>query len=355
MQIENKPNFASDYLEGAHPAILQRLAETNTEQTSGYGTDEHCERARNLIRKAAGCPNAAVHFLVGGTQTNAAVIDAFLRPYEGVIAADTGHIAVHEAGAIEAGGHKVLTLAGIAGKLSAETLKRYLHDFYADENRAHAVQPGMVYISQPTECGTLYSKKELSDIAALCREYALAFYIDGARLAYALSSPENDVTPSDLAAVSDAFYIGGTKCGALFGEAIVIPDKNRLPHFITTIKQHGALLAKGRLLGVQFETLFEDDLYFRIGENAIQAADKIRSFLDTHGFRQYFASPTNQIFIVLKNEDYALLSEKIGLSFWEKADEAHTVARIATSWATTDEQVERLLKALSEHSPCGKS
>ncbi|MGI5057283.1 threonine aldolase family protein [Treponema socranskii] len=355
MQTETKPNFASDYLEGAHPAILQRLAETNTEQTSGYGTDEHCERARNLIRTAAGCPNAAVHFLVGGTQTNAAVIDAFLRPYEGVIAADTGHIAVHEAGAIESGGHKVLTLAGEAGKLSAETLKRYLYDFYADENRAHAVQPGMIYISQPTECGTLYSKKELSDIAVLCREYALAFYIDGARLAYALSSPKNDVTLSDLAAVSDAFYIGGTKCGALFGEALVIPDKNRLPCFVTTIKQHGALLAKGRLLGIQFETLFKDDLYFRIGEKAIQAADKIRSFLDTHGFRQYFASPTNQIFIVLKNENYALLSKKIGLSFWETADEAHTVARIATSWATTDEQVERLLKVLLEHSPCEKS
>ena len=349
MQTETKPNFASDYLEGAHPAILQRLAETNTEQTSGYGTDEHCERARNLIRKAAGCPNAAVHFLVGGTQTNAAVIDAFLRPYEGVIAADTGHIAVHEAGAIEAGGHKVLTLAGEAGKLSAETLKRYLHDFYADENKAHAVQPGMVYISQPTECGTLYSKKELSDITALCREYALAFYIDGARLAYALSSPKNDVTLSDLAAVSDAFYIGGTKCGALFGEALVIPDKNRLPHFVTTVKQHGALLAKGRLLGIQFETLFEDGLYFRIAGNAI------RAFLDAHGFRQYFASPTNQIFIVLKNEDYDRLSGKIGFSFWEKADAEHTVARLATSWATTDEQVEKLLAVLSDYSPCGKS
>ena len=355
MQTENKPNFASDYLEGAHPAILQRLAETNTEQTSGYGTDEHCERARNLIRKAAGCPNAAVHFLVGGTQTNAAVIDAFLHPYEGVIAADTGHIAVHEAGAIESGGHKVLTLAGEAGKLSAETLKRYLHDFYADENRAHAVQPGMVYISQPTECGTLYSKKELSDIAALCREYALAFYIDGARLAYALSSPKNNVTLSDLAAVSDAFYIGGTKCGALFGEALVIPDKNRLPHFVTTVKQHGALLAKGRLLGIQFETLFEDGLYFRIAGNAIRAAKKIRAFLDAHGFRQYFASPTNQIFIVLKNEDYDRLSGKIGFSFWEKADAEHTVARLATSWATTDEQVEKLLAVLSDYSPCGKS
>ena len=355
MQTENKPNFASDYLEGAHPAILQRLTETNTEQTSGYGTDQYCERARNLIRKAANSPDAAVHFLVGGTQTNATVIDAFLRPYEGVIAAGTGHIAVHEGGAIEAGGHKVLTLAGIARKLSTETLKRYLYDFYADENRAHAVQPGMVYISQPTECGTLYSKKELSEIAAICREYALAFYIDGARLAYALSSPKNDVTLSDLAAVSDAFYIGGTKCGALFGEALVIPDKNRLPHFVTTVKQHGALLAKGRLLGIQFETLFEDGLYFRIAGNAIRAAKKIRAFLDAHGFRQYFASPTNQIFIVLKNEDYDRLSGKIGFSFWEKADAEHTVARLATSWATTDEQVEKLLAVLSDYSPCGKS
>ena len=355
MQTENKPNFASDYLEGAYPAILRRLTETNTEQTSGYGTDEHCERARDLIRNAADCPDAAVYFLVGGTQTNATVIDAFLRPYEGVVAAGTGHIAVHEAGAIESGGHKVLTLQGEIGKLSAETITRYLRSFYADENRAHEVQPGMVYISQPTECGTLYSKKELTEIAAVCREYDLPLYADGARLAYALSCPENDVTLSDLASLCDAFYIGGTKCGALFGEALIVPDKNRLLHFVTTIKQHGALLAKGRLLGIQFETLFEDGLYFRIAGNAIRAAKKIRAFLDAHGFRQYFASPTNQIFIVLKNEDYDRLSGKIGFSFWEKADAEHTVARLATSWATTDEQVEKLLAVLSDYSPCGKS
>lgn len=347
MNTREKLFFASDYMEGAHPAIIHRLTQTNMEQTAGYGTDAYCERARSLIRKACNCPEAAVHFLVGGTQTNATVIDALLHQYEGVIAAQTGHITVHEAGAIEFGGHKVLPLACDNGKISAETVSRYLQDFYADQNYEHMVQPGMVYISQPTEYGTLYSKKEMTALRNVCSRYNIPLYVDGARLAYALACKENDVSLSDLAALCDAFYIGGTKCGALFGEAVVIPDNKRIPHFFTTIKQHGALLAKGRLLGIQFETLFTDDLYLHIGDPALQAADTIRTFLDSHGYRQYFTAPTNQIFIVLENSRYAELSEKIVFGFWERADEAHTVVRIATGWATTAEQVEKLLAALA--------
>ena len=347
METQHKLSFASDYMEGAHPAIIQRLVQTNMEQTSGYGTDEYCERARSFVRKACECPEAAVHFLVGGTQTNATVIDALLNRYEGVIAAETGHIAVHEAGAIEFGGHKVLTLACDKGKITAASVKRYLQDFYADGNYEHMVHPGMVYISQPTEYGTLYTKQEMSAISAVCREYHIPLYVDGARLAYALACKENDVTLANLATLCDAFYIGGTKCGALFGEAVVIPDPKRSPHFFTIMKQHGALLAKGRLLGIQFETLFTDDLYLHIGENAIRAADTIRAFLSSHGYEQYFTAPTNQIFIVLDNTRYAELSKKITFGFWEKKDDSHTVVRIATDWATTPENVEKLLQALA--------
>lgn len=347
METQHKLSFASDYMEGAHPAIIQRLVQTNMEQTSGYGTDEYCERARSFVRKACECPEAAVHFLVGGTQTNATVIDALLNRYEGVIAAETGHVAVHEAGAIEFGGHKVLTLACDKGKITAASVKRYLQDFYADGNYEHMVHPGMVYISQPTEYGTLYTKQEMNAISAVCREYHIPLYVDGARLAYALACKENDVTLADLATLCDAFYIGGTKCGALFGEAVVIPDPKRSPHFFTIMKQHGALLAKGRLLGIQFETLFTDDLYLHIGENAIRAADTIRTFLASHGYEQYFTAPTNQIFIVLDNTRYAELSKRIAFGFWEKKDDLHTVARIATDWATTPENVEKLLQALA--------
>ncbi len=347
METQHKLSFASDYMEGAHPAIIQRLVQTNMEQTSGYGTDEYCERARSLIRKACECPEAAVYFLVGGTQTNATVIDALLNRYEGVIAAQTGHVAVHEAGAIEFGGHKVLPIACDKGKITAASVKRYLLDFYADGNYEHMVHPGMVYISQPTEYGTLYTKQEMTAISAVCREYRIPLYVDGARLAYALACKENDVTLADLAELCDAFYIGGTKCGALFGEAVVIPDPKRSPHFFTIMKQHGALLAKGRLLGIQFETLFTDDLYLRIGENAIRTADTIRTFLDSHGYEQYFTAPTNQIFIVLENTRYAELSKKIAFGFWEKKDDSHTVVRIATDWATTPENVEKLLQALA--------
>jgi len=240
---EGTLHFASDYMEGAHPLIMRRLAETNLEKTPGYGTDEYCAMARGKIRAACGCPDAAVHFFVGGTQTNATVIDGLLKSYQGVIAASTGHISVHEAGAIEFGGHKVLSLRGENGKISSESIDASLRDFHGDGNRDHMVQPGLVYISQPTEYGTLYSLEELAAISGVCRYHEIPLYVDGARLAYALACPGNTVTLPDLARLCDAFYIGGTKCGALFGEAVVIPNPRLIPHFFTIIKQHGALVA----------------------------------------------------------------------------------------------------------------
>ena len=346
--MEHRLSFSCDYLEGAHPAILQRLCETNFAQTAGYGTDEYCESAREKIRAACGAPNAEIHFLVGGTQTNATVIDALLRSYEGVIAADTGHISVHEAGAIEFGGHKVLTLPQENGKITASQIRALLDQYEDDANRDHTVMPGMVYLSQPTEYGTLYSKKELAAISALCREKRLPLYIDGARLAYALACSENDVTLRDLAALCDIFYIGGTKCGALLGEAIVIPQPGLIPHFFTIIKQHGALLAKGRLLGLQFDTLFTDGLYQRIGEAALRAAEDIRTALRANGYQLCFASPTNQTFCLVDREQMEKLREYVDFSQWEVYDEMHTIIRFATSWATKDEDVCTLCRILRD-------
>lgn len=340
-------SFASDYMEGAHPAILARLTDTNLLKTQGYGTDPFSDSARRKIRTACGCPDAEVHFLVGGTQTNATVIDAVLKSYQGVIAPASGHISVHEAGAIESGGHKVLTLPQKLGKITAADIAAFIADYRNDANHDHMVMPGMVYLSHPTEYGTLYSLRELREISAVCRENALPLYLDGARLAYALACPENDVTLHDLAELCDVFYIGGTKCGALFGEAVVIPRKDFIPHFFTIMKQHGALLAKGRLLGIQFDALFSDDLYLRIGANAITAADQIRNALLDHGYHLYFESPTNQVFVVLENEKMAALAEKVEFGFWEKFDDAHTVVRIATSWATGEADVKKLIGILA--------
>ena len=344
--IDEKLSFACDYMKGAHPDIIRRLAETNMMETAGYGLDPVCESARERIRRACGCEDAEVEFLVGGTQTNAVMIDAFLRSYEGVIAAETGHISIHEAGAIEASGHKVLALPHELGKISADSVRRYLEDYYNDANHDHMVFPGMVYISQPTEYGTLYAKAELAALKAVCEEYGLPLYADGARLAYALACPENDVSLADLARLCDAFYIGGTKCGALLGEAVVIPDPKRLPHLFTIIKQHGALLAKGRLLGIQFDELFRDDLYLRIGEPAITAAERIRAALASKGYDLYFETPTNQIFCVMENERLRRFGEKVEYGFWEKYDDQHTVIRLATDWATDPEAVDRLLEVL---------
>lgn len=346
MHNMQKLSFSSDYMEGAHPKILERLVETNLEKSAGYGLDEYSQSAKDKIRAACNAPEADVFLLSGGTQTNATMIDALLRSYQGVIAADTGHIALHEAGAIEFGGHKVLTLENQDGKITAGQIRDCLEAYRLDDNHDHVVMPGMVYVSHPTESGTLYSKDELKEISDVCRQNSMPLYLDGARLAYALACPENDLTLADIAALCDAFYIGGTKCGALFGEAVVIPKHNYIPHLFTTIKQHGALIAKGRITGIQFDTLFTDHLYYRIGQTAIEAADRIRKALAQKGYQLAFSSPTNQIFLLLNNEQAARLSEEIVMGFWERTDEDHTIMRIATSWATTPEDVTRLIQLL---------
>ena len=340
--MADKMNFACDYSRGAHPKIMERLLETNLVQTAGYGLDVFSESAKEKIRSACACPEAEVEFLVGGTQTNATVIDALLRSFQGVIAAETGHISTHEAGAIEAGGHKVLTLPHDLGKLSADCVRAYLENYYNDENHDHMVMPGMVYISHPTEFGTLYSRNELMELKKVCDDFQIPLYLDGARLAYALTCPENDVSLEDLARLCTVFYIGGTKCGTLFGEAVVIPKPGTIPHFFTIIKQHGALLAKGRAAGVQFDALFTDGLYETIGMPAIQAADQIRNALKEKAYTFAFDSPTNQIFICMEDERLKAFGEKVEYSFWEKLDETHTVIRLATDWATTTADVEAL-------------
>ena len=342
-------SFASDYMEGAHEAILSRLREINYEKMQGYGTDPLSEQAREKIRSACGCPEADVFFLVGGTQTNATVISALLRSYEGVVAAVSGHISTHEAGAIELGGHKVLTLPEHEGKITAADLRELLVRFETDEARDHLVRPGMVYVSQPTESGTLYSLRELREISAVCREYGLPLYLDGARLAYALACPSNDVSLQELAELCDVFYIGGTKCGALFGEAVVIPKRGFIPHFFTIMKQHGALLAKGWLLGLQFDVLFTDGLYLKVGKAASAAAGRIRATLREYGYQLCWDTPANQVFVILENAQMKRLAESVEFSFWEKYDATHTVIRLAASWATTEEDTEKLLVVLKEN------
>lgn len=333
--------FASDYQEGCDPSILEALMQTNLDKTPGYGLDPICERAKEKLRAACCAPEAEVWFLSGGTQTNETVIAGALRGYEAVIAAQTGHIHGHEAGAIEHGGHKVLTLPQQSGKLAPGTLRDFLSTYFADENLAHTVQPRMVYLSQPTEYGTLYQKSELAQIAEICRDFGLLLFVDGARLAYALGCPENDVTLVDLASLSDVFYIGGTKCGALLGEAIVAKP-GVLPHFFTVVKQHGGLLAKGRVLGLQFDCLFDGDRYVQLGRHANVLAAKLRQTLIAKGYTLTVPSPTNQIFVTMENDRLEKLKERLVYGFWEKADETHTVIRLAVSWATTAEEIAAL-------------
>ena len=340
--------FTSDYVNGAAPEVLNHLLETNSKNLTGYGSDDYCEIAISKIKKACNKPDADVYFLTGGTQTNQIVISTVLKPFEGVIAANTGHVSSHEAGAIEFSGHKVLQISHKDGKLSDNSIENLIKDFYNDRNHEHMVFPGMVYISLPTEYGTLYSKNELQNIYQVCQKYNIFLYIDGARLGYALASPQNDLSLSDIANLCDAFYIGGTKVGALCGEALIF-TKNRFEtpaHFITQIKQHGALLAKGRLFGVQFDALFTDNLYYKIGEHGILMAEKLKNIFKTKGFRFYLESPTNQQFIILENSKMEELSKTIAFSFWEKYDENHTVVRFATSWSTTQQDLEELEKAL---------
>jgi threonine aldolase len=337
--------FANDYSTGAHPELLKALLDTNDEKLPGYGEDRLCERAKEKIRRACGCPEAEIFFLMGGTQTNSVALSALLKGYEGVIAAQTGHISVHEAGAVESGGHKVITLPGREGRLDAGTLKAWLGDFYGDESREHMVFPGAVYISQPTEYGTIYSLGELESLSAVCGEYSLTLYMDGARLGYALASPAADAGLEDIARLCGAFYIGGTKVGALCGEALVFP-KGAPEHFFTTVKQKGALPAKGRLLGAQFDALFTDGLFFRIGRHAIEKAERLKKIFSDHGIKTFIDSDTNQQFPILDNEKMSELRKKIDFCFWEKYDENHTVVRFATCWSTTDADLDELDKAL---------
>jgi len=339
-------SFESDYIEGAHPLILQKIIDSNMEQLSGYGADCYTQSAKEKIAKACNLPSAQVYLLTGGTQTNQIVIDTMLKQYEGVVAAQTGHVSVHEAGAIEYTGRKVLTIPAHDGKMVASELETFIQDFYNDGNHEHMVFPGMAYISQPTEYGTLYSKKELTELKNVCNHYKIPLFVDGARLGYAIASSEADVTLEDLAQLADVFYIGGTKVGALCGEAVVFTKNNMPLHFEHLVKKHGALLAKGRLLGIQFDTLFTDDLYFKISKNAIEQANYLKKSLKEKGYQFFLDSPTNQQFIVLENSKMKELQEKVKFSFWEKYDDSHTVVRFATSWATTREKVEELIKLL---------
>lgn len=344
-------SFENDYNKGAHPAILEAFARTNLEPCSGYGNDPYCASAADKIRRACACPEAEVAFISGGTQTNAVVISSMLREYEGVIAATTGHISLHEAGAIECTGHKVLEIPEENGKLTAAALESYLRTFYGDSNHEHMAIPGMVYISYPTEIGTLYSKEELRALHEVCGSYHIPLYLDGARLGYGLASAACDMSMADIAALTDVFYIGGTKVGALLGEAVVFTKGNKPSHFITSVKRHGALLAKGRVLGIQFDTLFTDGLYFAISRHAMEMAERLKAILRNAGCRFYLDSPTNQQFVVIEDSKMQALAEKVAFSFWEKYDDTHTVIRFVTSWGTTDEELGVLENALAALSP----
>lgn len=340
--------FQCDYNEGAHPKVMQRLMETNMEQTVGYGEDHYCESARQRIQEACGNPNLQVHFLVGGTQTNTTVIAHLLRPHQGVVAAESGHISVHETGAIEHTGHKVLALPAHEGKITAAQVENLVLEHRADSSFEHTVQPGMVYISYPTEFGTLYTKTELEALHEVCRKYELPLFIDGARLGYGLASPACDVTLSDIARLADVFYIGGTKVGALFGEAVVSQSPALMRDFRYSIKQHGGMLAKGRLLGLQFEALFTDNLYFDIARHAVSEALRIKKALLDLGVPFLMESHTNQQFPILPNDVVERLSKNFLFTPWQRMSDTHTAIRICTSWGTTTENVDTLITALTK-------
>lgn len=338
--------FQCDYNQGAHPRIMERLLETNLEQTVGYGEDHYCAAAREAIRTAIGRTDVDVHFLVGGTQANATVISSILRPYQGVLCATTGHINVHETGAIEHGGHKVLAIECEGGLLSADRIRASVELHYAEDGPEHTVQPGMVYISFSSELGTVYTLQQLREISSACREYGLPLFIDGARMGYGLASEGCDVTLQDIAELADVFYLGGTKQGALFGEAVVIVNDALKKDFRYFIKQNGGMLAKGRLLGLQFLTLFEDGLYFRISQHAVRQALRIRDAFESKGFEMLVHSPSNQQFPILDNDTMSRLAENFLFSVWQKIDESHTAVRFCTSWATDEKAVDSLINAI---------
>lgn len=339
-------HLESDYNNGAHEVVLRRLIETNDERTKSYGDDCFSEHARQLIREACAAPEAQIWFLAGGTQTNATIIDCALQPYEGVLCAETAHINVHEAGAVEFTGHKVIALPAHDGKLVAGDLQAWLAAYFADETAEHMVRPGMVYITFPTELGTLYTADELRSLHEVCREYNLLLYVDGARLAYGLAASK-DVTLPLLAELADIFYIGGTKCGALCGEAVVFPHGNAPSHMLSRIKRHGSLLAKSRVVGVQFEALFQGvggtSLYATIGQHAVSLAMQLRHlFVDQLGYKPFIDSPTNQQFYIIPNRDLDSLRNHIGFEVWCPVDDAHTACRFVTSWATTKQEISAL-------------
>ncbi len=338
--------FDNDYSNGAHPRVLENLVRHNNAVPTAYGFDEFSERAKQRIREACGMPDAQIFFLTGGTQTNATTIDSMLYQYEGVICVDTGHINVHEAGAVEFTEHKIITLPGVNGKMEAKTLDKYLDDFMADGNNAHAVYPGLVYITFPTELGTLYSAKELDTIYQVCQHYDIPLYVDGARLGYGLMADGCDITLPYLARHCDVFYIGGTKIGALCGEAVVFTNRQAHKHFFSIQKQHGAVIAKGALIGLQFDALFTDNLYFDISRHAIEMAMQMKQIFQEKGYQFYLDSPTNQQFVILPNDTVERLSKEIGFSHWGKADIHHTICRFVTSWATTAEELNELKRLL---------
>ena len=341
--------FECDYTEGAHPKIMDALLRTNLEQMSGYGSDPYSERAKDKIRLACNAPDATVALLVGGTQSNMIVIDLLLAAFEGVLTAETGHINVHEAGAIEFTGHKVIGLRQTDGVLDVDALEAYLNTFYADATHEHMVRPGLVYLTHPTEYGTLYTKAQLRRVRALCDKFGMKLYLDGARLGYALGCPENELSLSDLAAYCDAFTIGGTKMGLLCGEAVVF-TKDAPMHLLSQIKRHGGLLAKGRVLGVQYDAMFTDGLYTAIGREAIRHARRIRRILLDKGYTLAWESPTNQQFIILSDAEAKTVMQHVGFDLWGRTDEEHWIARFTSSWSTTDRDVDELFAALPEKS-----
>ena len=338
-------SFESDYDNGCHELILKRLAETNDERATGYGLDDYCKMAKEKVRAACGTPEADVFFLMGGTQTNATVIDAMLSSYQGVLAVETGHINVHESGAIEFGGHKVLRLPSHDGRMDASELEKWLKDFYDDPTYDHMVFPGMVYITFATELGTIYSRAQLESISAVCKNYNLPLFIDGARLGYGLMAEGCDISLPQLAELCDVFYIGGTKCGAYCGEAVVFPKGNAPAHFFTIVKQHGALLAKGRLLGVQFDTLMSNDLYFKLARHAVVQAMRLRDAFVAKGYKMYSNSPTNQQFVLLSKDTIARLSKDFVFEQWYPVGDDMN-CRFVTSWATRVQDVDALIASL---------
>ena len=339
-------SFECDYNNGAHPKVLENLIKYNDSKPTPYGFDEFSERAKNCIREAIGMPEAQIFFLTGGTQTNATTIDSMLYQYEGVICVGSGHINVHEAGAVEFTEHKIITIPDFEGKMEARTLDKYLDDFYHDGNRDHAVHPGLVYITFPTEFGTLYSARELDEIYQVCLRYGIPLYIDGARLGYGLKAEGSDVTLPYLARHCDVFYIGGTKIGALCGEAVVFTNRQAHKHFFSIQKQHGAVIAKGALIGLQFEALFTDNLYFKLSEHAIKMAMRMKKIFQQKGYRFYVDSPTNQQFIVLPDAEVERLSQHMQFTHFGQADKHYTICRFVTSWATTEEEINELERLL---------